>query len=49
MLRVLSLGLFAATSIAASASARAPQYRVIDRIVAGDGGWDLLSVASNDR
>lgn len=49
MLRVLSLGLVAATSIAASAIAPAPQYRIIDRLSAGDGGWDLLSVASNDQ
>lgn len=32
-----------------SVAAATPQYRVIDRIAAGDGGWDLLSVASNDQ
>lgn len=32
-----------------SVAAAAPQYRVVGQIGAGDGGWDLLSVASNDQ
>jgi len=32
-----------------SAAAPAPQYHVIAQLPAGDGGWDLLSVASNDQ
>jgi YVTN family beta-propeller protein len=34
---------------AASTSVAQPSYRVVKQIQAGDGGWDLLSVASADR
>ena len=44
MKRVLVLG--ALLSIAASPP---PQFHVIDRLAAGDGGWDLLSVAPADQ
>ncbi|HEX5257977.1 MAG TPA: YncE family protein [Sphingomicrobium sp.] len=36
-------------ALVASAAAAAPQYHVADRLSAGDGGWDLLSVAPADQ
>ncbi|WP_114227330.1 MULTISPECIES: YncE family protein [Sphingomonas] len=34
---------------AAAAHAASPPYKVVAQLPAGDGGWDLLSVASADR
>ena len=45
---VLITGFLAALASAACAQAL-PHYHVISRLGAGDGGWDLLSVASNDQ
>ena len=45
-----SLSLFAALAVsAAGAAAPVPHYRVIAQLPAGDGGWDLLSVAPADQ
>jgi YVTN family beta-propeller protein len=34
---------------AASAAQPAPHYHIVAQLPAGDGGWDILSVAPNDR
>ncbi len=47
MPRILFLAALFAS--AAGAAAPVPQYRVVAQLNAGDGGWDLLSVASADR
>jgi YVTN family beta-propeller protein len=36
-------------ALLAAAAAPAPNYHVIAQLPAGDGGWDLLSVASDDH
>lgn len=43
--------LFAAALIASAAHSAAPipQYRLVAQLPAGDGGWDLLSVAPEDQ
>lgn len=38
-----------AMAAAASAAAPQPHYRVVSQLAAGDGGWDLLSVAPADQ
>lgn len=47
MKRLLFLAALLAS--AAAAAPAAPQYHVADRLAAGDGGWDLLSVAPGDQ
>ncbi|HEY4070365.1 MAG TPA: hypothetical protein VGM04_02275, partial [Sphingomicrobium sp.] len=32
-----------------AAAAATPEYRIVARLPAGDGGWDLLSVAPADQ
>lgn len=51
MIGLSLLGSLAATGATPPALqvSSAPPYRVIGSLPAGDGGWDLLSVASNDR
>jgi len=44
---VLLLAALLASTVAAAPAP--PQYHVAGRLAAGDGGWDLLSVASADR
>ena len=43
--------LFAAILLASAARSAAPEprYHVITQLAAGDGGWDLLSVAPGDQ
>lgn len=45
---VVITGFLAALASAACAQAL-PHYHVVTQLPAGDGGWDLLSVASNDQ
>jgi YVTN family beta-propeller protein len=40
---------FALALVASTAQAAIPQVRAVDTIAAGDGGWDLLSVAPADQ
>src|SRR6476469_3024142 len=49
MRSIVSGVLVAAASTIAVAAAPVSPYRVVDHLVAGDGGWDLLSVASADH
>jgi YVTN family beta-propeller protein len=41
--------LFAAALLASASAPATPQYHIVAQVLAGDGGWDLLSVAPNDR
>lgn len=48
-MRPVLIGLLLGAAGAASAAQPAPRYHVVAQLPAGDGGWDILSVAPNDQ